>query len=511
MHFIDLQNDIAAQVGALTMHCQDNHEAEYLRRLFLLRQRAQAHEVKADRTGTGRHSIFGGYIRHDTGHYGPAFYQTKKVHVPSILGELRWMLSGSSSVKPLQAEGIRIWNEWADANGNLGPIYGHAWRQTGGEYTPRQPVPKLPDGVEATYLGIANGQGGQGHPLKKTWEGMLARCYDKNSPSYETYGGRGVYVCNRWLQFTAFAQDAENLQGWELKQANPEPFAVQLDKDIFGDGRSYGPDQCAWVSAQENAAAANPSRVIVLEKDGVQFRFNNISEFCRKHGISSANMSDLWTGNKNAKLRNGFKLVEVIDLEAKPQPIDQIYTMLQIALERPADSGNLVSAWNVAELGQMALRPCHTLWQICIQDGKLDLMLYQRSADWFLGVPFNAAFYTTLQSMLAKMLGLKPGVFHHYFGDTHLYANQLDVADEHLCRLVEKHNGRFICPLAGGPGPSGTPHPEALQLEFHILPDLKALGKVPASPWLLRDLQIDDIQLLNYSPAPAIVAPRAAV
>lgn len=341
MHFIDLQNDIAAQVGALTMHCQDNHEAEYLRRLFLLRQRAQAHEAKADRTGTGRHSIFGGYIRHDTGHYGPAFYQTKKVHVPSILGELRWMLSGSSSVKPLQAEGIRIWNEWADANGNLGPIYGHAWRQT-----------------------------------------------------------------RKWVE----SNDSESDQHYER-----------------------GAD------------------------------------------------------------------------------IDQIRTMLQIALERPADSGNLVSAWNVAELDQMALRPCHTLWQICIQDGKLDLMLYQRSADWFLGVPFNAAFYTTLQSMLAKMLGLKPGIFHHYFGDTHLYANQLDVADEHLSRLITPIDGRLPCPLAWHTGRDDQPHPEALQLEFHNLPDLKALGKVPASHCLLRNLGIDDIQLLNYSPAPAIVAPRAAV
>lgn len=341
MHFIDLQNDIAAQVGALTMHCQDNHEAEYLRRLFQLRQRAQAHEVKADRTGTGRHSIFGGYIRHDTGHYGPAFYQTKKVHVPSIFGELRWMLSGSTSVKPLQAEGIRIWNEWADAQGELGRVYGAQWRDT-----------------------------------------------------------------RNWVE----SNDSESDQRYER-----------------------GAD------------------------------------------------------------------------------IDQIHAMLQTALERPADSGNIVSAWNVAELNQMALRPCHTLWQICIQDGKLDLMLYQRSADWFLGVPFNAAFYTTLQAMFAEMLGLQPGVFHHYFGDTHLYANQLDVADEHLSRLINPIDGRLPCPLAWHTGWDGQQHPEALQLEFHNLPDLKTAGKVPASPWLLRDLQIDDIQLLNYSPAPAIKAPNAAV
>ena len=497
------------EIRQLLNDCPDNHEAGYLQRLLELRYRAYGRDAKADRTGTGRHSIIGGYIRHDTGHYGPAFYQTKKVHVPSILGELRWLLSGSGSVRPLQAEGIRIWDEWADANGNLGPIYGHAWRQTGGDYTPRQPQPKLPEGVEATYLGVANGQGGQGHPLKKTWEGMVARCYDKNSHSYASYGGRGVYVCDRWLQFTAFAEDAENLQGWELKQANPEPFAVQLDKDIFGDGRSYGPGQCAWVTAQENAAASNPNRIIVLEKGGVQFRFNNVSEFCRRHDIDPANMSDLWTGNKNAKLRHGFKLVEVIDLEAKKEPIDQIYIMLNRALENPSDSGNIVSAWNVAELGQMALRPCHTLWQVCIQDGKLDLMLYQRSADWFLGVPFNAASYTTLQAMLAHMLGLKPGIFHHYFGDTHLYANQMEVADEHLTRLVTPVEGRLPCPLARME--RLEEHPEALQLEFHNLPDLKATRKVPASPWLLRNLEIDDIRLLNYSPAPAIAAPRAAV
>lgn len=339
MNFNEYQKPVAAQVGSLVMNCDDNHEASYLRRLFQLRHRAEQHAVKADRTGTGRHSIFGGYIRHDTGHYGPAFYLTKKVHVPSILGELRWLLSGSSSVKPLQAEGIRIWNEWADQNGELGRVYGVQWRDT------------------------------------QNW-------YESN--------------------------DSESDQRYE-------------------------------------------------------------------RGVD----------------------------------IDQIYIMLNRALENPSDSGNIVSAWNVAELGQMALRPCHTLWQVCIQDGKLDLMLYQRSADWFLGVPFNAASYTTLQAMLAHMLGLKPGIFHHYFGDTHLYANQLEVADEHLTRLVTPVDGRLPCPLARMN--RVEEHPEALQLEFHNLPDLKATRKVPASLWLLRNLGVDDIQLLNYNPAPAIAAPRAAV
>ena len=325
------------EIRQLLNDCPDNHEAGYLQRLLELRYRAYGRDAKADRTGTGRHSIIGGYIRHDTGHYGPAFYQTKKVHVPSILGELRWLLSGSGNVRPLQAEGIRIWDEWAGQDGDLGQIYGVQWRAT------------------------------------KTWR-------EQNDSE----------------------SDQEYVPGSE---------------------------------------------------------------------------------------------------------IDQIHEALRIALARPADSGNIVSAWNVAELDQMALRPCHTLWQICIQDGKLDLTLYQRSADWFLGVPFNAASYTTLQAMLAEMLGLEAGIFHHYFGDTHLYANQLEVADEHLRRLVTPRED-YVGPLARDY--VNAVNVGALKLKFSNIPHVHKTG-LPPSHSLLRNLQVDDIQLLNYAPMPNIVAPRAAV
>lgn len=339
MNFNEYAEPVSINLARLQSVCHDNHEAGYLQRLYQLRQRAENAQAKADRTGTGRHSIFGGYLRHDTGRYGPAFYQSKRVHVKGVMEELFWLLSGTTSVKPLQMRGVRIWNEWADANGELGRIYGAQWRDT------------------------------------NTWR--------------------------------------EDMEGEE--------------DQIFMRGPS----------------------------------------------------------------------------------IDQIHTLLKTALERPADSGNVVSAWNVGELDQMALRPCHTLWQVCIQDGKLDLMLYQRSADWFLGVPFNAASYTTLQAMLAHMLDLEPGVFHHYFGDTHLYANQLEVADQHLCRLKELTYGANSTGMPLAHARASRPEEFWPRLAFHGLP--KVTEALPPSPELLRNLTSDNVMLVSYNPAEAIEAPRAAV
>jgi thymidylate synthase len=218
--------------------------------LDLMRRVRETGTKKTDRTGTGTLSVFGHQMRFDLAQGFPLL-TTKKLHVKSIVHELIWFLAGDTNVAYLKANGVRIWDEWADAQGNLGPVYGKQWR---------------------------------------SW-------------------------------------------------AAP-------------DGRT----------------------------------------------------------------------------------IDQIADVVE-TLRRDPDSRRLiVSAWNPADIPQMALAPCHCLFQFYVADGRLSCQLYQRSADVFLGVPFNIASYALLTMMIAQVTDLAPGEFVHTFGDAHLYLNHLAQVDEQLQR-----------------------------------------------------------------------------
>jgi thymidylate synthase len=205
---------------------------------------------KTDRTGTGTRSIFGHQMRFDLG-AGFPLVTTKKVHLKSIIYELLWFLRGETNVGWLQEHGVTIWDEWADANGELGPVYGSQWR--------------------------------------------------------------------------------------------------------------------AWPGGHDGT-------------------------------------------------------------------IDQIKNLIRDIKNNPDSRRLIVTAWNPADIPRMALAPCHCLFQFYVADGKLSCQLYQRSADIFLGVPFNIASYALLTMMVAQVTGLKPGEFVHSFGDAHLYLNHLDQAREQLSR-----------------------------------------------------------------------------
>jgi thymidylate synthase len=205
---------------------------------------------KKDRTGTGTRSIFGYQMRFDL-QDGFPLVTTKKVHLKSIIYELLWFLKGETNIAYLKDHGVSIWNEWADENGELGPVYGKQWR---------------------------------------SWEGKDGKIYDQ--------------------------------------------------------------------------------------------------------------VSDLITQIKN----------------------------------NPDSRRLIVSAWNVAELPQMALMPCHNMFQFYVADGKLSCQLYQRSADVFLGVPFNIASYALLTLMVAQVCDLQPGEFVHTFGDVHIYSNHMEQVSLQLSR-----------------------------------------------------------------------------
>ncbi len=218
--------------------------------LDLLRTVLETGVDRPDRTGTGTRSIFGYQMRFDLAEGFPLL-TTKKLHIRSIVYELLWFLRGETNVRWLQENKVRIWDEWADENGDLGPVYGSQWRS-------------WPDG----------------------------------------HGGT----------------------------------------------------------------------------------------------------------------------------------IDQISKVMEAIRTRPESRRHIVSAWNPAEVDEMALPPCHCLFQFYVADGRLSCQLYQRSGDVFLGVPFNIASYALLTSMAAQVTGLKPGEFVHSFGDVHLYANHFDQAREQLGR-----------------------------------------------------------------------------
>ena len=261
---------------------------EYLR----LVQTGLDHGVRRDdRTGVGTRAIFGAQARFDLRTSFPLL-TTKKVHLKSIIYELLWFLRGGTNTAYLREHGVTIWDEWADAAGNLGPVYGAQWRSW-----------RAPDG----------------------------------------------------------------------------------------------------------------------------------------------------------------------------KVVDQIATVIEQIRRTPHSRRLIVSAWNPGEIDQMALAPCHALFQFFVQDGELSCQLYQRSADLFLGVPFNIASYALLTMMLAQVCGLRPGEFVHTFGDLHLYENHLEHARLQLTR---------------------EPRP---------LPRMRLNPAVTE----IDDFQYEDFELIDYQPHPAIKAPIA--
>jgi thymidylate synthase len=259
--------------------------------LDLLRHILDDGVVKSDRTGTGTRSVFGYQMRFDLDRGFPLL-TTKKLHLRSIIHELLWFLAGDTNVATLNANGVTIWDDWADDSGELGPIYGHQWRS-------------WPDG-------------------------------------------------------------------------------------------------------------------------------------------------------------NGGS-------------IDQIRRVARTIRDNPDSRRLIVSAWNVADVDRMALPPCHVLFQFYVADGRLSCQLYQRSADVFLGVPFNIASYALLTMMMAQVTGLEAGEFIHTFGDAHLYANHIEQAELQLQRT-----------------PRSLP-------EMRLMPSIQSIF----------DFTFDDFNLVGYEPCPHIPAPIA--
>lgn len=418
---------------------------------------------RMDRTGVGCRSLFGEQLRFDLSQGFPLL-TTKRVFWRGVAAELLWMLSGNTNVKPLQEQAVHIWDEWCDQHGNLGPVYGHMWRNYGlkPESVP-QPTPT--PAPNPTFLGIANGSGKDFSLIGKTWQGMIERCYNPANIGYEDYGQKGAHVCDRWLNFKCFEHDAKLLPGWTNKELHPRKYV--LDKDGLGDGFCYSPKTCQWITAEQNSQLRS-NRTFILEKDGVQVSFRNPSQFCRERGLRVAYLTSLWRHPNPADRVYGYRLVSVL----KDRGIDQIDILIQGLKRDPGGRRHIVCSWHHPSIKYQKLPPCHNYFQCFVANNKLSLCLHQRSADFLLGVPFNIASYALLTHMIAHVCGYQVGEFIHNFGDVHLYHNHFDQIREQLSRTP--------CPL----------------------PQLSLNREVDS----IFDFKFEDFKLTGYTPMPAIKA-----
>lgn len=516
----------------------------------LLKLVLESGRYKADRTGTGCYSVFGAQTRFDL-REGFPLLTTKKVHLKSIIHELLWFLSGDTNVKYLNDNGVTIWNEWADSNGDLFNIYSRQWRRwpspistqligrkeglMDGPFIPpcnavEQQCSDVPEDLRAErtnnngdkfivirevntkrknkrYLiqfkntttlseadrpNILNGQVQDpyqtdkfgvcdGRPNKKLsyyrrayilWRNMVKRCLDETCSTYKQYGGDGITIAPMWKCFENFLNDLHKLPNNEEWKRNLYKF--ELDKDYFK-AKQYGPTTSIFLPADVNKRQNKFSIPVEVTINGDIKHFQSISHAARSLGLKSNRLNEQFrherTNYPNLLIKE--LLLPNNQMSRELKIVDQIQTVVERIKSNPSCRRLIVSAWNPAELDQMALPPCHALFQFFVMDGELSCQLYQRSADLFLGVPFNIASYALLTMMVAQVCGLKPGEFVHTFGDLHLYSNHLEQAKLQLSR------------------------------EPRSLPTMKINSGVKN----IFDFKYEDFTLENYNPHPGIKAP----
>jgi thymidylate synthase len=416
---------------------------------------------KEDRTGTGTLSVFGHQMRFDLREGFPVV-TTKKLHLRSIFYELLWFLRGDTNVRYLREHGVTIWDEWILPNENIGGPSDHRpliWvpiRRK--DYTP------APEPLLASTLGLEASRGSIEDRLGQVWVKMMRRCYDPTHHRYLFYGARGACVDARWHNPQTFIEEVVKLPNWQHKLNSWNEY--ELDKDYFG-SNSYGPDTSVWLQTAENNYYTRSAQPFTVYAPGREPQtFLTLSHAERVLDISRSTIHRLLLGTQdpatlkgaNRKARNwrfqrvnkeGYVLrMAFSDGELGPvygkqwrrwqaadgRTIDQIAGVVEQIRKNPDSRRLIVSAWNVGELDRMALPPCHLLFQFYVAGGRLSCQLYQRSADAFLGVPFNIASYALLTHMVAEQCDLDVGEFVWTGGDCHLYLNHTEQARLQLSR-----------------------------------------------------------------------------
>jgi thymidylate synthase len=458
--------------------------------------------TKTDRTGTGTCSRFGMQMRFDL-QEGFPLITTKKLHTKSIIQELLWFVKGNSNAKWLQERGVRIWNEWAPENGELGPVYGTSWRaiyspsnrvievekhhdlNAGFAYAYSDLLPAIPHYLNSEeswaiedlgndsykvqfasgYIRVFNEQvewqesseyddgyykrvagvgfnGVAEYPfnsddvrLLELWESIIERCYNETHPLYERYGAKGITVSPIWHSFEYFAQSVSEVPGyykWK-EDNNLELTSEYLLSDVLS------PTTAVFLPPTHSLDLLNADGT-VYEIQGKKFA--TILDWARGHKGEAEFAQQAWAsgypyGSVDAE--------EVTRVSATPGKawrkqlyVDQLTDVIEQIKATPDSRRLIVMAWNPPALPDQALPPCHAFFQFYVADGKLSLQLYQRSADAFLGVPFNIASYAFLLHMVAQQTDLEVGDFVWTGGDCHIYSNHFEQVKTQISRTPYK-------------------------------------------------------------------------
>ena len=398
-----------------------------------------------DRTSTGTVELFGEQIKFDIADGFPLL-TGKATNFSIVEKELKWMLSGSTNVNDLDSS---IWSGWRE------------------QYTlPREivevePRPKEYEPYDFDLLGAATlgfdlkTPSGPADKLAGIWVGMMRRCYNPENDNYRFYGGKGVSVCKRWHQVANFIKDVQLLPHWAYKEADWDAF--QLDKDYYSSNQ-YSPETCVWLRQDENSTYLGAATQVV-DSCGTSKVFLSQAECAREYRIPTSSLHRYieqgvpeQLSYRKQRLRGctfahhtpktplRYALIPegclgpLYGFQWRKLGVDQIEALVSGLKADPHSRRHIVDSWNVDMLHAMALTPCHSFFQVNVADGKINLHMYQRSADIFLGVPYNIAFYALLLELLAFELGLVAGVLTISYGSAHIYHNHMEQVAEYLSR-----------------------------------------------------------------------------
>lgn len=401
-----------------------------------------------DRTGVGCIKVFDRKLIWNVGEQFP--FSTFRPAPLRMAFEEFWMfMRGETQTKLLEEKKIYFWQgntsrEFLDnrnldylGEGEMGKAYGFAWRNFNGEYeSVTQPEPKLKEGVDVTYLGIANDTGGKHEHLKPIWKQMIDRCYREDSVDYDLYGAKGASVCNDWLEFRRFSEDVMRIPGWKEKIANPQACYI-LDKDINGNGFQYSIDNCMWTTDYESYPQ-NYTVVVEDIKTGSIHTFDNVVKFAKKMNFDPKDFYDLWSDdNRNGDMvRNGYRLVS---RGKSTQGIDQLLLTYNTLKNDPYSRRMYTTFWNPTQSNDMALTPCWHSHQFVVMPEKdgtltLNLKLFSRSLDLAFGESFARQQYALYLICMARLVGMNVGYMSCDLTDVHIYLNQIEYVKEMVTR-----------------------------------------------------------------------------
>jgi len=285
--------------------------------------------------------------------------------------------------------------------------------------------------------GVTNGEK---HPLLETWKGMIKRCYDTDHEAYGIYGGKGVWVCDRWLLFSNFVSDFKLIENWELKAEYPDEYT--LDKDGCG-SNVYSVSTCAFISKKEQSINTSDASVFrATSPTGDTSLAIGASIFAKSRGLTKQCILGCLRGRQSHHKGWRFEPLTCPDgYVPRYFHCDQIKGLMAQMMHSSNSRRLIVSAWNPLETGKMALAPCHTLFQVKIdpkvgsmQREEISLRLDARSIDSFLGLPFNIASYALLLKLLACTTDRVADRLVIQFGDLHIYRNHMSQVEEQLSR-----------------------------------------------------------------------------